>query len=72
MSAAGAEQRDAAMQAFVVAVEYCRTDIGTTAETLGIGVCEHAYDLRSATLAGHSPGAVAKVCLPGPATRLEH
>ena len=52
------------MQAFVVAVEYRGPDIATPGGDTRIGVCEHAYDLQSATLIGHLPGRAPRVAFP--------
>jgi hypothetical protein len=52
------------MQAFVVAVEYRGAHIAAPGDTSRIGVCEHAYDLQSATLAGHLSGKVLRVAFP--------
>ncbi len=41
------------MQAFIVAVEYRGAGLGAGTCGRRVPVCEHAYDLATATLAGH-------------------
>jgi hypothetical protein len=44
------------MQAFIVAVEYSGAVICAGVSARRIPVCERAYDLETATLAGHPGG----------------
>jgi hypothetical protein len=52
------------MRAFIVAMEYCREPVGTEKGTSRVPFCEHAYDLETATLAGHSAGQLPRVRFP--------
>jgi hypothetical protein len=52
------------MQAFIVAMEYSGAVICAGVSTRWIPVCEHAYDLETATLAGH-PGGGPPIAFPG-------
>ena len=43
------------MRGFVVAMEYLGAGLGAGAGDHRVPVCEHAYNLETATLAGHPP-----------------
>lgn len=52
------------MQAFVVAVEYLGAGLAAGAVGRRVPVCEHAYDLETAALAGHQAGTAPRVGFP--------
>ena len=53
------------LQVFVVAVEYRGPDITTpTVGEARVAVCEHAYDLQTATLAGHPDNQRVRIAFP--------
>jgi len=43
------------MRGFIVAMEYLGAGLGAGAGGRRVPVCEHAYNLETATLAGHPP-----------------
>ena len=52
------------MRAFIVAMEYRGETLRTGVGNFRIPVCEHAYDLETATLAGHPAGQLPRVGFP--------
>jgi hypothetical protein len=52
------------MQAFVVAVEYLGAGLAAGAAGRRVPVCEHAYELETAALAGHQAGTAPRVGFP--------
>lgn len=52
------------MQAFVVAMEYRGDTLAAGASALRVPVCEHAYELETATLAGHPARTLPRVGFP--------
>jgi hypothetical protein len=54
------------MHVFVVAIEYRGEDIPDFGDVARVAICEHAFDLLSATLAGHGAGERPRVAFPAP------
>lgn len=52
------------MRGFIVAMEYLGDGLGAGTSGRRVPVREHAYDLETATLAGHLPGAGPRVRFP--------
>lgn len=52
------------MRGFIVAVEYPGAWLGAGAGGRRVPFCEHAYDLKTASLAGHPPGSGPRVAFP--------
>lgn len=52
------------MRAFIVAMEYRGETLGTGEGASRVPVCEHAYDLETAILAGHPAGHLLRVGFP--------
>ena len=52
------------MRAFIVAMEYRGETLRTGEGKSRVPVCEHAYDLEAATLAGHPAGQLPRVGFP--------
>jgi hypothetical protein len=52
------------MRGFIVAMEYLGAGLGAGADGRRVPVCEHAYDLEAAALAGHPPGCGPRVGFP--------
>jgi hypothetical protein len=52
------------MRTFIVAMEYRGARLGAGAGGRRVPVCEHAYHLETATLAGHLPGDAPRVGFP--------
>jgi hypothetical protein len=52
------------MRAFIVAMEYRGNTLGTGKGAPRVPPCEHAYDLETATLAGHRAGPLPRVGFP--------
>ena len=52
------------MKGFVVALEYLGATLSAGTEGRRVPVCEHAYDLQTATLAGHLPADAPRVGFP--------
>jgi hypothetical protein len=54
------------MHAFVVAVEYAGDTITVPGGTPRLPMCEHAYDLQTEQLAGHTPQTRPRIAFPSP------